>query len=143
MTLRLAPATLLLLAACGSQATGDLPGGDGTQPYAGLPAADTLHFAGTEPFWGGEVSGTRLRFAEPDDQQGTIVPVTRFAGRGGVSFSGKLAGADFTLLASEAPCSDGMSDRTYPFTVTVEAGERLLAGCGWSEHRPYTGAEAP
>lgn len=136
-------AALLLIAACSGQPDDRLPGGEDTRPYAGIATADTLRFTGTEPFWGGQLRGTTLLFSTPDDPDGRTIIVTRFAGRGGASWSGKLDGAPFTLLASDGACSDGMSDRTYPFSVTVQRGEQLLSGCGWTEARPFTGPDAP
>ncbi|WP_241557357.1 COG3650 family protein [Croceibacterium ferulae] len=142
MTRFAAALPLLLLAACNGQPD-DLPGGEDPRPYAGIAESDRLRFTGTEPFWGGEVRGTTLRFSTAEEPEGRSITVTRFAGRGGASWSGELAGAPFTLLASEGACSDGMSDRSYPFTVTVQNGEQLLSGCGWTDARPFTGSEAP
>ena len=68
-------------------------------------------------------------------------PVERFAGRGGLSFSGAVQGARADIALSPADCSDGMSDRTYPFGVTVQLGEQVLSGCGWTDSQPYTGGE--
>ncbi|WP_347303147.1 hypothetical protein V5740_00535 [Croceibacterium sp. TMG7-5b_MA50] len=139
--IRQAAIACLLLAACTGEADNRLPGGEDTRPYAGIAPAETLRFIGTEPFWGGEVSRAGLRFSDIDDQQGRTVAATFFRGRGGASWSGELDGAPFTLLASEGECSDGMSDRTYPYSVTVERGEQLLSGCGWTEARPFTEPE--
>jgi uncharacterized membrane protein len=134
-------AACLLLAACAGETDDRLPGGEDTTPFSGIAPAETLRFTGTEPFWGGEVSRAGLRFSELDNQQGRTIPVTFFRGRGGASWSGEMDGQPFTLLASEGECSDGMSDRKYPFSVTVERGDQLLSGCGWTEKRPYVEPE--
>jgi uncharacterized membrane protein len=60
-----------------------------------------------------------------------------------LSFSGELAGASFEMTVTPLECSDGMSDRTYPFTVTLEIGEDLRKGCGWTEREPFEGPAAP
>jgi len=143
--LRRLSAILLLpaaLSACQSEPA-NLPGGDGRQPYSGIGEGELLHFTGTEPFWGGEVIGNTLRYSTPEDEEGQAIEVDRFAGRGGLSFSGKLDEAPLLLLATEAPCSDGMSDRIYPFTVTLEVLGEERHGCGWTEARPFTGPTAP
>ncbi|MEO6152859.1 MAG: hypothetical protein ABIT09_03705 [Croceibacterium sp.] len=119
------------------------PGDAGPGAWAGLSPGDTLRFSGTEPFWGGQAEGGSLTWQTPDDQSGTTIPVTRFAGRNGLGLSGTLAGAAFEMAVSEAPCSDGMSDRRYPFTVTVRRGGETLRGCGWSERHPYSGPKQP
>jgi len=139
------PAALLAalaLAACQPD-TGKLPGGDDRQPYAGIAEGERLRFLGTEPFWGGEVSGGTLIYTTPEDQEGQAIEVRRFAGRGGLSFSGTLDDMPFVLAVSELACSDGMSDRTYPFTVTLQVRGGTRSGCGWTGERPFTGTEAP
>ena len=47
---------------------------------------------------------------------------SRFAGRGGLSYSGTIDGRSFDMAVTPAECSDGMSDRTYPFVVTLRIG---------------------
>jgi len=67
--------------------------------------------------------------------------VSRFAGRGGLSFSGEMNGEALTLAVTPGACSDGMSDRTYPFVVTLRIGDDLRNGCGWTKTHPWSGAE--
>lgn len=116
---------------------------DDTRPYDGISESETLQFTGTEPFWGGEVSGTTLTYSTPENQDGTEIEVERFAGRGGIAFSGTLEGAAFEMMVTPLACSDGMSDRTYPFTVTLGIGEDKRNGCAWSEQHPFDGPEHP
>ena len=146
----------LLLAACQPQdAAGDaggapaetaaaiIPDPDSTEPFAGIGADEVVRFTGTEPFWGGQVAGTTLTYTTPDNPDGTAMAVARFAGRGGLAFSGTLDGAAFELALTVLACSDGMSDRTYPFTVTLRIGDDLRNGCGWSERHPFEGPDKP
>lgn len=111
--------------------------------YAGIGSTETLHFTGTEPFWGGSATGATLTYTTPDKPEGTAIPVRRFAGNNGLGFSGTFGGGSFDLAVSEAPCSDGMSDRTYPFTVTLRIAEEVRGGCGWTDRRKFTGPEHP
>jgi uncharacterized membrane protein len=120
-----------------------LPDADSTQAYNGIGEDETVHFTGTEPFWGGEVSGTTLTYTTPENPDGATIAVERFAGRGGLSFSGSLEGADIEMTVTPLECSDGMSDRTYPFTVTIKIGDDLRNGCGWSERQPFAGPAQP
>jgi uncharacterized membrane protein len=137
-------ATLCLLAACKPGGGADVPGDSSeTQPYSGIGPGEILHFAGTEPFWGGQVSGGTLTWTTPERPNGTAIAVERFGGRGGLSFSGTLDGAALDLMVTPGECSDGMSDRTYPFTVTVKLAQETLKGCGWSDVHPFTGPKAP
>jgi uncharacterized membrane protein len=114
-----------------------------TEAYHGIGARETVHFTGTEPFWGGQVNGTSLTYTTPEHPDGIAVPVERFAGRGGLSFGGALAGAPFEMTVSALECADGMSDRTYPFTVTLRIGADLRNGCGWTERQPFAGPAQP
>jgi uncharacterized membrane protein len=136
-------AALLFLAGCHSgnnNQAARLPGGETTTPWAGVRAAETLHFTGTEPFWGGETANGSLTWKTPENQSGETIAVTRFAGRNGMGLSGTLTGQPFEMAVSEAPCSDGMSDRSYPFIVTVRTGDKTLRGCGWTDRNPASGA---
>jgi uncharacterized membrane protein len=114
-----------------------------TAAYSEIAEDEVLRFTGTEPFWGGQVSGKSLTYSTPEDQDGTVISVERFAGRGGISYSGLLDGADFEMAITPLECSDGMSDRTYPFTVTLAIGEDKRNGCAWSEQHPFEGDERP
>ncbi|HEY6813936.1 MAG TPA: hypothetical protein VI168_00220 [Croceibacterium sp.] len=151
---RLLPAFVpLSLAACqpvaesggaaAETAPATVPDAAATQTYDGIRPDETLRFTGTEPFWGGEVTGASLTYTTPEDQDGTAIAVERFAGRGGLSFSGRLADAGFEMTVTPLGCSDGMSDRTYPFTVTLKIGDDLRNGCGWSEREPFQGPAQP
>ena len=114
-----------------------------TAPYSEIAEDEVLHFTGTEPFWGGEVSGKTLTYTTPENQDGEVIMVERFAGRGGIAYSGLLDGAGFDMTITPLECSDGMSDRTYPFTVTLEIGADKRNGCAWSERHPFDGPEHP
>ena len=120
-----------------------IPDPASTEVYDGIEPDETLRFTGTEPFWGGEVTRGTLRYSTPENQDGTEIAVERFAGRGGISFSGDLDGAPFEMMVTPLECSDGMSDRTYPFTVTLEIGEETRNGCGWTDAKRFKGPEHP
>lgn len=144
----------LLLAACqpggaddraspGQAGDAAIPDSASADPYSGIGERETLRFTGTEPFWGGAVTGTSLTYTTPENPEGTRIAVERFAGRGGLSFSGSLDGAAFVMTVTPAACSDGMSDRSYPFTITLGIGDDLRNGCGWTERQPFAGQEHP
>lgn len=141
------PAVLLLpllLAACGPSASDSLPGdSDDSTPFAEIGPAETVRFTGNEPFWGGEVTGSALTYATPDMPDGTDIAVSRFAGRGGLSWSGTHEGARFALAITPGECSDGMSDRTYPFVATLQVTGEQRSGCAWTDRRSFNGPDAP
>jgi uncharacterized membrane protein len=103
--------------------------------HAGTVAADTLALparlraTGTEPFWGVDIDGTALTYSTPDFPAGTKITVTRRAGPDFVEFAGTLDGKPLTLRIVAGPCSDGMSDRVYPYAVTREIGPDIERGC--------------
>ncbi len=138
----------LAVAGCGPAANGPgsdrLPGDDGSrQPYDGIGEADTVYLTGTEPFWGGEITGRALIYRTPKNPDGRDIEVEPFAGRGGISWSGALDGVPLDLAVTPIACSDGMSDRKYPFTATLQLGGDTRSGCAWTEDRPFTGPAAP
>jgi uncharacterized membrane protein len=136
----------LLLAACsrGSSTPGSRTfDASDTQAYAGIGAGEIVYFTGTEPFWGGQVSGGSLTYTTPENQKGDTIAASRFAGRNGVSFSGDLDGMPFVLAITPGTCSDGMSDRSYPFAVTLQVKGQQRDGCAWTDKQPYKGQRHP
>ena len=129
-------ALVLGLAACQAQerATGSGPGGT----FGGIAPGETIHLVGTEPFWGGQVSGTSVRYTTPDDPNGTSFKVSRFAGNNGLGFSGSFKGKDFDLAITPGTCVDGMSERSYPFVATLRIGNEQRDGCAWTDRQGVT-----
>ncbi|GAA0272825.1 hypothetical protein GCM10009127_11540 [Alteraurantiacibacter aestuarii] len=140
--MRIIAACLLaaMLAACSADHDAAIPGNaQDDQPFAGIGEDEVIRLTGTEPFWGGEISGGLFTYTTPENIEGQRLPVTRFAGRGGLSFSAEADGVAVDMAITPAACSDGMSDRTYPFTVTLQWGEDQRIGCGWSDVHPFSG----
>ena len=122
-----------LLSACAGD-DGSVPGdAEDMQPFAQIGEQERVNFAGTEPFWDGSVVAGQLTWSTPENIDGTIVSVTRFAGRGGLSFSGTLEQRSLDLTVTPGDCTDGMSDRIYPLVATVSLGEEILNGCAWRD----------
>ncbi len=137
-------AALLALAACSQSSDGSVPGnGDDHAPFSGITTEETVHFTGTEPFWGGESSGQTLTYSTPENQDGATIAVERFAGRNGVSLSGELDGQPFVMAVTPGECSDGMSDRTYPFTVTLQVRGEQRNGCAWTDRTGFSKPQQP
>jgi len=129
-----------MLAACGG---GDQPAPGDVPTYDGIGADETIHLVGTEPFWSITVEGDRLTYSTPDNIDGSVTSVTRFAGNGGLGLSGTLDGKALQVAVTPGECSDGMSDRIFPFTATITFGDAMLAGCGYTSETPYAGEENP
>ena len=137
---------LASLTACQSGSDESVPGDTSdTEPFSHIAEDATLRLLGTEPFWGATIADGGLIWTTPENIDGTTVTVARFAGRGGLSFSGELDGAAMDVAITPGECSDGMSDRTYPFHATIQIGARKYSGCAWREGAddPDAGNPAP
>lgn len=108
--------------------------------WGAIAAGERLRFAGTEPFWGGTARGGWLRWTTPENLSGQLVRVKRQTGTV-LTLTGRLRRGPFTMTVRAARCNDGMSDRTYPYEVTVRFRRETLHGCGWTARRPYSGSE--
>lgn len=125
------------LAACTS------PDAEMVESYDGINEGDVISLGGTEPFWAITIEREAMVYSTPDIPDGIGAQVERFAGNGGVSFSGELEGEALTAMVTPGECNDGMSDRSYPFTATIQWGDSVLEGCGHTEQHPFIGEEAP
>lgn len=85
---------------------------------------------GTEPFWNARVEGRCVTYSHPEDMAGTRV-WTRFEPRSdGGRWSGALDGRLLQLtIRPKRGCSDGMSDRTYPYEATISVDGEKRKGC--------------
>jgi len=111
--------------------------------FDGIEAEEVIHFTGTEPFWGGQAVGSILTYTTPENPAGAVVAIQRFAGNSGLGLSGNLGDQSFDMTVTPGECSDGMSDRIYPLTVTLGLADEVREGCGWTDRLPFSGPESP
>lgn len=137
----LALAPLLAAASCGSE-TGNPKPGD-VPVFDGIGESEVITALGNEPFWSARIEGAQLTYSTPDNIEGTAIAVTRFAGNGGLGISGTIDGAALQLALTPGACSDGMSDRTYPYGATLAIGDTTLSGCAYTDAQPFAGEEHP
>ena len=134
-------AALMLAVACAPAKT------DGVDPegkaFDAVAPDEAVTMLGTEPFWNITITGKSARFSNPEHPEGFDFAVTRFAGNGGMGFSGTLFAEPFTATLTPGDCSDGMSDRRFPFVATIALGGETREGCGYTDSQPFTGPEAP
>lgn len=130
------------LAAC-SPAPRDGISSEPAAPYAGIAADEAITLTGTEPFWTIAIAQDVATYTTPENPAGSVFEVSRFAGNNGLGFTGKLGGRAVAITVTPGTCSDGMSDRAYPFTATIKLGEESLAGCGYTDRQGFTGDTAP
>lgn len=91
-----------------------------------------LHCSGTEPFWGMELSYSRadvsFAFNEREIRAGFSAP-TSPAGRTNNWLRTRFEQETEFLLIEAETCSDGMSDKNYPYSILVKLEDNLIAGC--------------
>jgi len=125
---------ILLLGACRDKAP--LPG-DSTNlaapidTSAKVATAEPLRALGTEPFWGLDVDlRTGLRFTTPADTNGIRFPPNAPSIAGDtLVWMAETERAAIHVRIWPARCSDGMSDRVYPWTAIVRVAGTEYRGC--------------
>jgi hypothetical protein len=71
-----------------------------------------------------------VTYSQPDNPDGTRIWTRYTEEPGGGTWSGALGGQPFALRARAAPgCSDGMSDKQYPFAVELTVQGEHRRGC--------------
>ena len=98
-------------------------------------AQDAYRASGTEPFWSLTIGAQTMRFEAPG-RPTVSVPTPRVIH----GFAGEIwQTRRIDVNTNHRQCSDGMSDRVYPDTVTVRVDGRTFTGCG-GEPRAQAGA---
>lgn len=86
---------------------------------------------GTEPFWNARIEGRCVTYSQPENIPGSRVwtQFERMAGDGG-RWTGALDDRRFQLtIVPKNGCSDGMSDRSYPYEAELLVGSERRRGC--------------
>ena len=92
--------------------------------------AEPLRALGTEPFWALDMDSRGLRFITPDDTSGIrFPPIAPTVVADTVVWSGQTGRATIELRVWSEKCSDGMSDREYPYAVRVTMAGTTYRGC--------------
>jgi uncharacterized membrane protein len=97
-------------------------------------ATERFNVVGTEPFWNVSVSKSGIVYSSPEVKKQTFpyVAPLRAAGRPEdlvrvYQLKGK--GNNTLILKKVDKCSDGMSDKQYPYSATLILGTKVLEGC--------------
>jgi uncharacterized membrane protein len=115
--LRAAAAAILLLASCGPAP----------------PLSSDLTLNGSDPFWavaipkGGETIKVSL-IGDPDLD--ASYPVESKGEGGVIILTSQSPQGDIVMTLTPGKCSDGLSDREWPWTAEVLYKGRMLKGCG-------------
>ena len=98
----------------------------GTRTRIALP----IRALGTEPFWAFDIDSASLRFTTPDNQEGIhFPPVAQTVDADTMVWAGATERAAFVVRIWREQCSDGMSDRVYPYAARVRVDTTTYRGC--------------
>jgi len=117
--------------------------GTGARAFDAVGPEETVTLLGNEPFWNLTITAGEGLWTTPENQPGTRFAIARVAGNGGLGFTGTLEGKPLAATLTPGACSDGMSDRSYPFVATIAWGEETLKGCGYTTNQPFSGDPSP
>lgn len=96
-----------------------------------------LQAAGVEPFWGVKVEGGMLAYTTPETMDAPRrLQATRSIDADGLHLTGEDRGTPYRLDVRREPCSDGMSDMTYPFSVSWMLEGKTTKGCAFDPASP-------
>lgn len=98
-------------------------------PPPGAAFPDKLGALGTEPFWSLGIDGDTVTYSSLEQPAKRTARFERQEAAGELALGGMLGGEPATIKIARKPCSDGMSDRTYVYTVTMRLGLQQLNGC--------------
>lgn len=127
-------AAILSLAACAPEAPG---GGEASAPAdAPAPAPDPaaafrvdFRLSGTEPFWGADIIGTEIHITRPDQPEVTAINAGLAMVQGRAIWTAQAGQALVMATLTPGECSDGMSDRKWPYSAELKIGDEVLKGC--------------
>ncbi|WP_369058155.1 hypothetical protein ABOZ73_10795 [Caulobacter sp. 73W] len=96
---------------------------------ATLPVPDAVDALGTEPFWAVMIDAEQIALTRPDHPPVTAPNAGPVRTASAARWEASTAQGKLKLTVTAGPCSDGMSDRTYPFKAQADIGGRILKGC--------------
>ena len=89
-----------------------------------------LRALGTEPFWAVEITRAGLKTSGVDKPERTAPNAGPAMEPGRATWTATTSdGEALKVVLTAGPCSDGMSDRTYPLNAEVELAGESLKGC--------------
>lgn len=93
--------------------------------------AGDLTLIGTEPFWSVVITESTKSTAltRPDAAPVTAELPERNGTVDGANFTAKAPDGEMRITLKKAACSDGMSDRAYPYEAEVNWQGQALKGC--------------
>jgi len=91
---------------------------------------------GTEPFWSVSVSKNGIVYSSPEVKKQTfpyVAPVKAEGRPADLVRVYRMRGNNTLILKKVSVCSDGMSDRKYPYSAVLILGNKVLEGCAYKQ----------
>jgi uncharacterized membrane protein len=95
------------------------------------PFPRRLAGVGTEPFWDVGIDRGWFRYSSAGDDKPRAARVTRRETNNALRFAGRLGEWPMRAVIRRSRCSDGMSERIYPYSLTLTLDGRTLEGCAY------------
>jgi uncharacterized membrane protein len=97
------------------------------------PKVEEFVSRGTEPFWSIDVTAGGIVYSTPETKK-TFPYIAPLSAAGRTADSVRVyrlrgKGDNLLIIKKENSCSDGMSDKDYPYSATFISGNRVLDGC--------------
>ncbi|MBD2300420.1 hypothetical protein H6G80_06135 [Nostoc sp. FACHB-87] len=96
------------------------------------PSNEKFIALGTEPFWSVTVSKNGIVYSSPEVKKQTfpyVKPLAAQARPADLVRVYRLRGNNTLILQKVSACSDGMSDKNYPYSAVLILGNKVLEGC--------------
>ncbi|GBE92423.1 COG3650 family protein [Nostoc cycadae] len=109
---------------------------DSSSLQAVTPNSEKFVALGTEPFWNVTVSKNGIVYSSPEVKKQTFPYVKPLAAAGrpaDLVRVYKLRGNNMLILEKVSACSDGMSDKQYPYSAVLILGNKVLEGCAQTQ----------
>jgi uncharacterized membrane protein len=120
--------SLLLLSACQKEPDAPAPATPAGPTRSDFSGA--IDARGTEPFWAMKIRGTQLTFSRPDMPDLVAQAPGAVIQPGSAAWTAKTPdGASLKVSLYVSPCSDGMSDTSYPMSAEVTLDRNTYSGC--------------
>jgi uncharacterized membrane protein len=108
-----------------------------TQIAAEVAQVEEINSSGTEPFWSVTVNKSGIVYSSPSAKKQTFPYVTPLSAAGRTPDTVRvyrLRGGNHTLvIKKQSACSNGMSDKEYPYSATFIMNNTVLDGCAESK----------
>lgn len=97
-------------------------------------SAESFNVVGTEPFWNVKINRTGIVYSSPEVRERKYAYTAPLKAQGRPAdmvrvyqLRGQQSGT--LILKKVSSCSDGMSDKVYPYSATLMFGNQVFDGC--------------